>query len=143
MRLVVFHRKDIVTLARNDLFGDLPLTAHGVDRDQSAVQIEQFQQPWNRRDFVGFLIDGHLAEAEMDLAGPGADDMEGSPTFGCVPGVTESLAVDGNVSQTQRARQGLDPVAEASLEGLGIKTVKDAFKGVVGGDAVGQSKEGL
>src|SRR5947209_18453858 len=68
--------------------------------------------------------------------------MQRPPTFDSIAGVTEGLAVDGDVSQTERLSQGLDPLAEASLEGLRIEPVKDTFKRIVRGDAIGQLEEG-
>src|SRR5271155_809670 len=143
VRLVVFDCQDIVTASLDDLFGNVLLAAHGVDGDQSPLQIQQFQQPGNRRDFVGLLLDGHLAQAEVGCAGPGTDQVQRSPTLGSIARVPQGFAVDSNVSQTKTVGQGLNPLAEAGLEGLGIKPFKDTFKGIVRGDAIGQSQEGL
>src|SRR5208282_3120215 len=40
VRLVVFHWQDIIAVTFHDLFGDLLLAAHGINRDQSAVQVQ-------------------------------------------------------------------------------------------------------
>src|SRR5262249_34943560 len=109
VRLVLLHVQEIVATPIDDLFGDLLLAPHGVNGDQSTFQIQQCQQSGNRGYFVRFLLDGNLSQAEVGLAGPGADEMEWTPTFGSIARVTEGLAIVGNMSQSKRLRQGLDP----------------------------------
>jgi len=59
-----------------------------------------------------------------------------------MPGASERFAIDGDVSQAKVSSQGLNPVVEAGLEGLGVKAFKDALEGIMGRDAVGQLEEG-
>ena len=75
------------------------------------------------------------------LAGPGADDVEGSKALGAVVRPTTGLAVDrhetpGRVG-VDRDRVG-DPGLKAALEGLGLQRHEQAADAVARGDAVGQ-----
>ena len=79
----------------------------------------------------------------MGLGRPGTDQVQRLPALGAVAGVTQGLAVDGDVLEAQGAGQRLHPPAEAGLEGLRVEAVEDALQGVVRGDAVGQAQEGL
>jgi len=45
-----------------DLSGNLLLAPHGIDRHQTALQIEKIEQPGHRRDIVGLF--GHLDLAQ-------------------------------------------------------------------------------
>jgi len=56
--------------------------------------------------------------------------------------MAEGFAVDGDVTQAKRLRQGLDPLLKAGLESLWIETVKDPLERIVGGDAMGKSEKG-
>src|SRR5438093_1120923 len=79
----------------------------------------------------------------MMLAGPGTDDVQRLQFLSGLAGMTHGLAVDGDVVQAQRERQGLDPALKAAQKRLGIETIEDAFKGVVRRDAVGQRQKSL
>src|SRR5262249_26469879 len=92
---------------------------------------------------VRLLLGSDLTQAEVDLTRPGADQVQGPPPFGGLAGVTERFAVDGDVLQTKRVGQRFHPATETGLEGLRIQSLKDTFKRVVGGNAVGQGQKGL
>ena len=55
--------------------------------------------------------------------------------------MTQGLTIDGHVLQAQGVRQELDPTLEATQKGLGIEAIKEAFKSVMGGDAVGEGQK--
>jgi hypothetical protein len=58
--LVAFERKHVVAALRDDLLGDLGLTAHRVDGDDAALEREQLQQGGDGGDLVGLRLGGHL-----------------------------------------------------------------------------------
>jgi hypothetical protein len=56
-------------------------------------------------------------------------------------GTAHRLAIDGHVFDLQSLFQGLHPSPETGLERRGVQAVEDTFKGVVGGNPVGQIEE--
>jgi hypothetical protein len=141
MFLVVLHRQDVVAALIPNLLGDGLLAAHGIDGRQRAAQVEQFQQGGNGRDFVGFGVDGYLAQRQTLACGPRTDQME-RPELGRAR-TTQRFAVDGRVLDPQSLLDRLHPVPEADLERLRLEPVEDALEGVMRGDAVGQLQETL
>src|SRR5690606_22765826 len=94
--LVAFHREDVVAAPCDDVSGNVPLGAHGIEGDHRAGKVEHAQQLGNSRDLVGFVTHEGLRERDSTLAGPGTHHMDvGKPTAAAAP---ESLAVDGDLS---------------------------------------------
>src|ERR1700722_1531087 len=139
--LILFDREHVVAAAFDDLRGNLLLTAHRVDGHQGAVNVQEFQQLGNRRNFIGLLLHRHLAQAQRIRRGPGADDVQGLQTADA--GATQRLAIDGNRRQAKCLMQGIHPGAEASLKPLRTQTLKHTLKGVMRRNAVGQTQEFL
>src|SRR5579859_5915354 len=139
MLVIAFDDQSVIAAALDDLRGDFFLTAHGIDRHQSTVKVQQLQEQRNRRDFIGFGSDGDLAEAEVLSAGPGADQVQWFE-FGR-PRATQGLAIDRHVFDPQGGADRLDPAAKAGLKGVRIEAVEHSFKRVMRRDAVGQSEK--
>src|SRR5436305_7039039 len=94
--LVVFHRQQKVPLSLHDLRRDLFLTPHRIDADDRALQFQHFQELRNRRDFVGLVVHGDLAQGQSLSARPGADQMQWVLTILGTVGTAQGLAVDGH-----------------------------------------------
>ena len=96
LRLVVLDGDHEVAAALDDVACDLLLAAHGVDRDQRVGQLDLLQEQGDRRDLVGLLLGGDLAQGDPFLAGPGADDVQRAEAVRRVVGPPAGLAVDGD-----------------------------------------------
>ena len=138
-RLVVFGSQHIISALVDHLRRDFLLATHSVDRHQGTMYIQKFQQLGNRRNFVGFLVHSHLAQTQAVGRCPGADQVQSLQTIRSR--CTQRFAVDSNGGETQGVVQSMHPGAEASLKRLRIKPIKDAFKGIMRGSAVGQAEE--
>jgi hypothetical protein len=141
MRLVVFDRQHVVTPVGVDLLGKLLLAADGIDAHQRPVQVQQLQKLGNGRDFVRALFDRYLAKRQVVLGGLGTDQLQGTQLVRAR--TAQGLAIDGNLLDAEPLHQGQHPLAEASLKGHGIQARKDALKGIMRRDAVGEAKKSL
>jgi len=79
-RLIALEREEIIGAVRDDLVGDVDLTAHGVDGDERAREpigfgelVEQFG---NGGDFVGFLGNRELRQGQPGVRGVSAERMQ-------------------------------------------------------------------
>ena len=61
-REVGFERQQIVGAAADDGLGDRGLGAHGIDGDEGAGQFEAIEQPGDRLDLFGLVVDRFLAQ---------------------------------------------------------------------------------
>src|SRR5450631_2218148 len=95
-RLIVFDRQDKIAFARHDGPGNLLLATPSVEGHDFLTQVQQCQQLWYGRDFIGFRLNGYLAESKAGLARPGTDDVQGPQALGGATGVTHGLAVEMN-----------------------------------------------
>jgi hypothetical protein len=93
-------------------------------------------------DFVGLVLDGHLCQGQMVLGGPGTDHVQRPQVVAADLGAAQGLAVDGNLLQPQTFPQGPHPIGKAVAKEPGRQPSKEAFEGVMGRNAVGQSQEG-
>ena len=75
-QLVVFDGEQIVGLGRDDRIGDPRIAADGIDADQCAFHVDAPDELGDRDDFIGFHVDGLLAEDEMAAAGESRDEMQ-------------------------------------------------------------------
>ena len=60
--LIVLQRQDVIGPFLADLPGNLFLGSHGVDRDDTSLDIEQFQQLGDCGYLIRLLVDLHLSE---------------------------------------------------------------------------------
>ena len=90
--LVALDHQQVVALFRNDLFGNAFLAAHGVDRDQQALDRERLEQLGNRRYFIALGGDLLLAEHQSQLGGEGADHVDRALAAGAR--AAHGLAID-------------------------------------------------
>ena len=141
--LVLLHRQHVVGPARYDLLGDLPLAAHGVDGHDAAIQVQHLQQLWDGGDLIGLLLGLDLAQGQVILRGPGADQVYGPLVPRRIIGPSGRLAVNGHHLTRQQLGDGLGPGYEAILQLHWVQAGEHIAKGVVGWDTVGQFQEGL
>ena len=73
--LIALHGQDVVGLLGDDVVSDLGLTAHRVDRHQTAGKFQHLQQLRDGGDLVALVIDHHLAQRDSIRRGPGADHV--------------------------------------------------------------------
>jgi hypothetical protein len=135
--------QDIVTALREDLPGNGFLRAHGINGDNGALDIQQFQQLGDRLYLVAPGVGLDLSKDQGIGRGKGAYHMNGGLPCGLVEAVPQGLAVYGD----QRALAGFDqrfyPPHETAFKRLGLQQGKDPPKGVVGGNAMRQRQKSL
>ena len=110
----------------------------------SVGEIDLLQQLWNGRDFIGLGVGRHLTDRDLFLAGPGADDVQGTEVFRTIMRATNRLAVDGDKSLRVgivRRNRVADPVLKTPLEGFGLQCQQEPANAIARGDAVGQREE--
>jgi hypothetical protein len=73
--LVVLDGQDIVAAAVHNTGGDGLLAAQGVQAHQGAVEVQHFQQLGDGGNLIRLIGHGHLAQAEVVVRGPGADQV--------------------------------------------------------------------
>src|SRR5262249_26986601 len=117
--LVALDRQHVVAALLDYLGRDRLLRPHRVDGHQRAAQLQQAEQLGDGGDLVGLLTAGDAAEAEADLAGPGADQVQGAQAVACPAGAAQGLAVDGDVLDAEALGQGGGPTGQAAGEGAG------------------------
>ncbi|MBL8799001.1 MAG: hypothetical protein JNM56_34265 [Planctomycetia bacterium] len=69
--------------------------------------------------------------------------MQRASAAGAIEGTAQRLAIDGEDAAGGGLDQGIDPLVKALLKGGRVEEGEDAPQGVMGGDAMGQSQEGL
>ncbi len=74
--LVLFERQQIVSSLLDNCLGNLSLTAHGINRHQAALQIQQLQELGDRRDLVRLFIDFLLTQHQPVGRGPGTHHVD-------------------------------------------------------------------
>src|SRR6266446_7306886 len=99
MFLVLLDGQDVVRTSVDDLLSDGLLATHGVDGDQGAAYVEQFQERRYGRDFIRFLVDGHLAQRQALRRCPGANQVQRTKLGRS--GAAQSLTINGHVFDTQ------------------------------------------
>ena len=80
-RPIGFQRQQVIAATPDDLFRDIGLGPHGVDRDEGPRQFQPLEQQRNGDDFVGLVVDGLLPEDKALTGRPGGDQMQRPATF--------------------------------------------------------------
>lgn len=136
--LVGLDRQQVIGSQGADRAGDLALSAHGIDADQTPFDGQGLQQLRDGRDLVTLVGDLFLTQNQPQAGGEGADHVHCTvPSRGRS---SQGLAIDGHVL-AQGADHAPDPAPEDLLELLGIEDAEDPVEGVVGGDAVLKHQE--
>jgi len=126
---------------RKSLLSDLLLAAHGIDRDDAPLQVQDLDECWDGRDLVALLIDCTLAKHHAVHGGSGADHVKGR--FALRKRGPEGLPIQGHDIARNLLPHIADPGEEAFPKSLGIKQDEDPVERVRARHAVGQGKEGL
>ena len=116
------------------------MTTHGVDGDDSVLQVDLFEKHGNGGDFIGLVCRGDLAQGNAFLAGPGADDMERPKVAAGVVRAATGLAVnrDETFAGAIVGRNGVrNPILKAALKGLGFKSHEKPANAIARGNAIG------
>jgi hypothetical protein len=142
--LVPLQRQHVVGLALHDLRGDRFLGPHRIDGDDGAADVHQPQELGNRRDLVRFLVAGHLAQRQAEVAGPDADRVQRPKALRPIVAAPGRLAVHrvnrllDPRGRTRRRAQRLQPAREAGLEGAGLEGREYSAEDVFARDPVGE-----
>jgi hypothetical protein len=153
MGLVLLDSQHVLAPFVDDSRGDLFLTAHGIDRHHGPFQIQQLEQFGNGRDLVRFRIGRDLAQGQVVLHRPGADQVQGRLTDRTPRRTTLGLPINGDGPQFRpRERDGGQampfhqcghPVGETRLEGQRVEEAEDATEGIVRRHTPRQGQKGF
>ena len=126
------------------LLGHGRLTAHGINGDNAAFDGEQLQECGNGRHLICFRVSVALPHDEPPLLrAPCREHVSWRTCRGPIKGGFHGFAIEGDQRPLHELRHGLRPGEETCLKALRIEAGKNTAKGVMGGNAVGQRKEGL
>ncbi len=114
---------------------------HGVDGDNTALQIEQFQQRRDSGDLFGFLVHGNLPKDQSGLTGLGAHPAHRLLCRGGIKGATQGFAIDGHQFTIDGGAERGQPALDAAQQTTRVQASEDPAKGVVRRNAVGQFEE--
>src|SRR5215469_7700642 len=79
----------------------------------------------------------------MRLTGPCAHHLDGGLACPTIMGAARRLSIDGDLLGGQDRVDGLDPREETGLKLLWVQSCKDAAKGIMRGNAIGQIQKPL
>jgi len=131
--LVTFDRQQVIGLPGNDLLGNRPLAAHGVNTDEEAFQVQGIEQFGNGGDLVALRRHFLLTKYQTQPGRKGADHVNGR--FAAVAGTAHGFAVDRD-GATQIRDDAAHPPAKAAFELLRVEQAEDPQKGVFRRNAV-------
>ena len=127
--LVALEGKDVIGLFVDDLLGDGPLAAHGVDRDHGAFDGQHVQELRDGDNLVGLVGHLHLTQHHALTGGEGRDHMD--RVFCHALGAAQGLAIDSH-RPFGDPDQGRHPRHEATLECLGVESGQNITEVVMG-----------
>ena len=121
MRLVLLDGQHELATPADDLGGDVFLTAHGIDGHHGPFEVQELEQLGDGRNLVGFGVRGHLAEGQVILHRPGADDVQGRLTDGArraeprshLPSMAAGLSSGGSRGTGVKPRRFITAVIQA------------------------------
>ncbi len=115
-RLVSLDGQNVIRSGVDDFPCDFGLTAHRVDGDQTAGNLQHLQQFWDGCDLVALRVHDHLAQADVIGRRPGADHVNRRFAAGGVEAAAKRFAIDGNNLSLGDFMQRRDPTQETLLE---------------------------
>ena len=143
-RLIALQRQQEIGLVRDDLGGDLDLTAHGVDGDEGAFELprlgELVEQIGDGGDLVGLLGHAELRQRQPGVGRVGAERMQGLEPLALVVGAARGLAVDGDEVVPARP-QRRDPAVETAPEQDRIDPVDQVAQPAFAGNSMMERRE--
>ena len=129
--LIAFDRQHVVGALVADRLGCLLLAMHGIQRHDRARQVQQLQELWHRRDFIGVLSNGHLPQADLEVAGPCIEQLQGI-LAGCrIERVPQRLAVQAYSVIRYRVVERSNPSLKAGIKLGRIEPSEDPAERVV------------
>ena len=134
--LVGFEAQNIVRFGFDELVCDVRLAPDRIDGDGAAFEADQLEQFGDRSDFILAVTGIHLAQDELVVDGPSADEMKRRLLVTVDEGAPQRLSIDGDQLLIHDFLEVLDPALEALYEGFGVEHGEDPVEGVVRRDAV-------
>ena len=113
--MIGLQGQEIVAPLGLNLTGNRDLSPDGIERDNTAPNVQQFKQRRNGGDLVSLALDLDLAEQETMLAGPSTDDVQGFAATGTVIGPFQGFAINGDNLCPSGLYNLVDPTQETSL----------------------------
>src|SRR6266508_4244065 len=137
-RMIIFERQHVIGALFANLFGNILLRAHRVNRHYATLDMEQAQQFGDSRDLIRLPIDFDLSESQTIEPGPGADQMDRALSRTPVMRAAQRLAINCNYLSISQSSDSADPRDEALLEFGGVQLGKNIAKGIVRWNSVRQ-----
>ena len=138
MAWVAFEGKDVLAAFVQNVLGNLHLAAHGIDRNNMAVDIEPLQYFRDRRTFMTLVGDFFLPENNAGFGRKGAQDMEHVRLV--VQAVTQAFAVNSNHLHLGFLGEALHPLPKEACNFFWIDMPEKSPKGISAGGAMGLLK---
>ncbi len=141
LTLVLFHRQHIVGAALDDAFGDLGLAARRIGGHNTPGQFQHSQQLGHGPDRIRMGLHLDLPQNQAVGTRPGTHHLDGMFPEGAVVRAPQDFPVHGDHLSVGALPDGLDPIEEAPLKGVGIEPGEDPSKGIVRGNAIRQNQK--
>ena len=130
--LVVLDRQEVIRTFVGNSLRYVPLAAHGVYRNDAALQFQDLKQFGDRRYLIGFAVRFHLTQDNPVAAGPGVYQVNRRFPRMFIVETPHGLAVDGHHFSRCKFADGPRPANKAILELPHVDQGKDPVEGVVG-----------
>jgi hypothetical protein len=116
--LVALQGENLIGLLFEYGLGDLTLTAHGINSDDCALNVQHFQKLGDGNDLVGLVRHLHLTQHQAVPGGEGGNHVDRRLSGVPVARTPHGLAIDCNHPSRDPDDRG-HPCNEAALERIG------------------------
>ena len=140
--VVGLQGEHVVSTLLNDLLGNGLLAPHGINRDDAALHVQQFQELRDGGDLVGFAVHFALTEQHAHVSGPSAEHVQRRARAASRCRAADGFAIDGNHA-FDFAYGAAHPLQASRFERLLVEAAKHTRKSVVRSDTRGQVKKAL
>lgn len=137
-----FQREHVVATLLHNLLRNAFLTAHGVNGDGAALQMQHTQQLGDGRDFVRFGIRGEVSQHEAIVRTLGAHQMQRGFAVCGIMRAVQGFAINGDDRTVGLLLDQRDPSQKTLAKLLRVEGRKDAPKGVMRRNAMGEVEHG-
>ncbi len=136
--LIFLERQNVIATTDNDLFGNLPLAAGGVNRHHGVFHVDLVEKLGIAVISLIFFRCRQLAQADAATHRPCTDEKQRSQITTTAMGPSQRLAVDRNMIlqgltgfRIGKFTQPCDPRLKAALESLRLEQCQQPTKSVM------------
>ncbi len=139
--LIALQRKDILAFLLLDLRGYLLLTAHGVDGDKHAFELQAPQNLGNRGNLIRLVVHLPLRQYQTAFMRVGAQDMDCFLSTRHMPGAANRFPINATVPDIHVFHEPLHPPGVCRLQLLRVENGENPAESIVRRNAIGQFKK--